>query len=153
MQGVAGPAGPAGVPGTQGTQGVAGPPGTGSGGGFLGVGGGNVSLGACDKAVKISATQSFQLTHFNLETITVSGILGRIGDSRGCASQDVTIYVKLLSSPDTKYCTKGLASDIKDDENEIYFNTSSCGGVFKDINMRDLAPNIGIEFTEPKIGS
>jgi hypothetical protein len=153
MQGVAGPAGPAGVPGAQGTQGVAGPPGTGSGGGFLGVGGGNVSLGACDKAVKISATQSFQLTHFNLETITVSGILGRIGDSRGCAGQDVTIYVKLLSSPETKKCTKGLASDIKDDENEIYFNTSSCGGVFKDINMRDLAPNIGIEFTEPKVGS
>ena len=156
MQGVAGPAGPAGVPGTQGTQGVAGPagpPGTGGGGGFLGVGGGNVSLGACDKAVKISATQSFQLTHFNLETITVSGILGRIGDSRGCAGQDVTIYVKLLSSPETIKCTKGLANDIKDDENEIYFNTSSCGEVFKDINMKDLAPNIGIEFTEPRVGS
>lgn len=155
MQGVAGPAGPAGVPGTQGTQGVAGPagpPGSGGGGGFLGVGGGNVSLGACDKEVKISATQSFQGTHFDLATVSVTGILGKVGTSRGCAGQDVTIYVKLISPATTKKCTIRLP-DIEGTENKVDFTTSSCEGVLSGIDMKNLDTNIGLEFTEPGVSS
>ena len=154
IQGVAGPAGRDGAPGAQGIQGVAGPagpagaPGTG-GGGFLGVGGGNVSLGACDDNVTISATQSFEGTHFNLATVSVSGILGIGGGSNGCAGQDVTIHVK--ASGVAKSCTQRLPIGITGTENRIVFTTSSCSGILNGINMKDLDTNIGLEFTEPGV--
>jgi hypothetical protein len=152
IQGVAGPAGTPGAPGVQGAQGVAGPagpagaPGTGGGGGFLGVGGGNVSLGACDDNVTISATQSFEGTRFDLATVTVSGILGIIGASNGCAGQNVTIHVK--ASGVAKSCTQRLPTDITGTTNRVTFTTTSCGGILNGINMKDLDTNIGLEFTE-----
>lgn len=151
-QGVAGPAGRDGAPGAQGVQGVAGPagpagtPGNGGGGGFLGVGGGNVSLGACDDNVTISATQSFEGTHFNLATVTVSGILGISSGNNGCAGQDVTIHIKAAGV--SKACTLTMPSDITGTANRITFTTSSCSGILNGINMRDLDTNIGLEFTE-----
>ena len=157
-QGVAGPAGRDGAPGAQGIQGVAGPAGpagpagtlgTGGGGGFLGVGGGNVSLGACDDNVTISATQSFEGTHFNLATVTVSGILGISGGSNGCAGQDVTIHVKVSSV--SKSCTLRLPVDMTGTSNRIVFTTSSCGGILNGIDMKNLDTNIGLEFTEPGV--
>jgi hypothetical protein len=152
IQGVAGPAGTPGTPGVQGVQGVAGPAGpagaagAGGGGGFLGVGGGNVSLGACDDNVTISATQSFEGTHFDLATVAVSGILGINGGSNGCAGQDVTIHVKVLTV--SKSCTLRLPTDITGTANRIVFTTSSCSGILNGINMKDLDTNIGLEFTE-----
>lgn len=148
-QGAQGVAGPAGIPGAQGVAGPAGPvgaPGTGGGGGFLGVGGGNVSLGACDDNVTISATQSFEGTRFDLATVSVSGILGIIGASNGCAGQDVTIHVK--ASGVAKSCTQRLPTDITETTNRITFTTTSCGGILNGINMKDLDTNIGLEFTE-----
>ena len=152
IQGVAGPAGTPGTQGAQGVQGVAGPAGpagaagTGGAGGFLGVGGGNVSLGACDDNVTISATQSFEGTHFNLATVTVSGILGIGGGSNGCAGQDVTIHVKVSGT--ARACTLTLPNDITGAANRITFTTSSCSGILAGINMKDLDTNIGLEFTE-----
>lgn len=154
-QGVAGPVGAQGVPGApgaQGAQGVAGPAGpagvSGSGGsaGFLGVGGGNVALGACDDNVTISATQSFEGTHFNLATVSVSGILGVNAGKQGCAGQDVVIHLKVAGI--SRACTLTLPADITGTANRITFTTSSCGGAFAGINMKDLDINIGLEFTE-----
>jgi hypothetical protein len=153
MQGVAGPAGPAGVPGTQGTQGVAGPagpPGSGGGGGFLGVGGGNVSLGACDDSVNVNVTQSFQISQFDWATTVVSNIAGKIGASNGCAGQNATMYVRALETSFS--CTITLGDDIEGPNNTITFNTKTCPALSR-VNMRDLDPNIGIEFTEPRIRS
>jgi hypothetical protein len=152
-QGVAGPAGRDGAPGAQGSQGVAGPAGpagpAGSGGGLIGVGGGNVSLGTCDDTVNIAATQSFEGDHFNLATVTVSGILGIVGTNNGCAGQDVTIHVKALTV--SKECTLTLPNDITGTANRITFMTSSCGGVLAGIKMQDLDSNIGLEFTEHRV--
>ena len=155
INGVNGQDGAPGTPGAQGVQGVAGPagpagtPGTSGGGGFLGVGGGNVSLGACDDNVTISATQSFEGTHFNLATVTVSGILGISGGSNGCAGQDVTIHVKVSSV--SKSCTLRLPVDMTGTSNRIVFTTSSCGGILNGIDMKNLDTNIGLEFTEPGV--
>jgi hypothetical protein len=154
VQGVAGVPGTPGTPGTPGAQGVAGPagpvgaPGTG-GGGFLGVGGGNVSLGACDDNVTISATQSFEGTRFDLATVSVSGIVGINGANDGCAGQNVTIHVK--ASGVAKSCTQRLPTDITGTVNRITFTTTSCGGILNGINMKDLDTNIGLEFTEPGV--
>lgn len=153
-QGVAGPAGTPGITGSQGAQGVAGPAGpagapASGGGGFLGVGGGNVSLGACDENVTISATQSFEGTHFNLATVSVSEILGITSAGNGCAGKDVTIHVK--ASGTSKACTVRLPTDISGANNKVTFTTSSCSGILNGINMKDLDTNIGLEFTEPGV--
>ena len=94
----------------------------------------------------ISATQSFEGTYFNLATVTVSGILGIVGGSNGCAGQDVTIHVKVVR--DSKSCTLRLPTDITGTANRIVFTTSSCSGILNGINMKDLDTNIGLEFTE-----
>ena len=151
MQGVAGPAGPAGVPGAQGTQGVAGPAGPpGGGGGFFGVGGGKVSLGTCDDSVNVNVTQSFQISQFDWATTVVSNIAGKIGASNGCAGQNATMYVSALGNSFS--CTITLGDDISGPNNTITFNTKTCPTLSR-VNMRDLDPNIGIELTEPRIGS
>jgi hypothetical protein len=153
MQGVAGPAGPAGVPGTQGTQGVAGPPGppgTGGGGGFFGVGGGKVSLGTCDDSVNVNVTQSFQINQFDWATTVVSNIAGIVGASNGCAGQNATMYVSALGTSFS--CTIKLGDKIVGLNNTIKFDTETCPALSR-VNMRDLAPNIGIEFTEPGVRS
>lgn len=150
MQGVAGPAGPAGVPGAQGVAGPAGPPGTGSGGGFLGVGGGKVSLGTCDDSVNVNVTQSFQISQFDWATTVVSNIAGKIGASNGCAGQNATMYVSALGTSFS--CTIPLGDDIRGPNNTIKFDTETCPALSR-VNMRDLDPNIGIEFTEPRSGS
>lgn len=145
-QGVAGPAGPAGVPGTQGAQGVAGPPGTGGGGGFIGVGGGKVSLGTCDDSVNVNVTQAFKTNQFDWATTVVSNIAGKIGTSNGCAGQRATIYVVSLGS--TYSCTITLGSSIEGPNNTITFNTETCPAL-RGVNMKNLDSNIGLEFTEP----
>ena len=150
-QGVAGPAGPAGVPGTQGAQGVAGPAGPpGTGGGFLGVGGGKVSLGTCDDSVNVNVTQSFQISQFDWATTVVSNIAGIIGTSNGCAGQIATMYVTALGAPFS--CTITLGSSIAGPNNTITFNTENCPAL-RGVNMKNLGPSIGIEFTEPRVGS
>jgi hypothetical protein len=150
MQGVAGPAGPAGVPGAQGTQGVAGPPGTGSGGGFLGVGGGNVSLGTCDDSVNVNVTQAFKTNQFDWATTVVSNIAGKIGTSNGCAGQRATMYVSALGNSFS--CTITLGTSITGPNNTITFNTDTCPAL-SGVNMKNLDSNIGLEFTEPGVGS
>jgi hypothetical protein len=144
IQGVAGPAGPAGVPGTQGTQGVAGPAGTG-GGGFLGVGGGKVSLGTCDDSVNVNVTQSFQIKQFDWATTVVSNIAGIIGASNGCAGQFATMYVTARGNPFS--CTIPIPEKIEGSNNIIRFDTKTCPELLH-VNMEYLDPDIGLEFTE-----
>jgi len=143
IQGIPGPAGPV---GPAGPAGPAGAPGTGGSGGFVGVGGGTLALSTCDDNVTISVTQSFEGDHFNLSTVTVSGILGITTAGNGCAGHDVTIYAKVSSV--TKQCTLTIPSDIAGTSNRVTFTTSSCSGALAGINMKTLDSNIGLEFTE-----
>ena len=158
IQGVAGPAGRDGINGAQGPQGIqgvagpagpagpAGTPGSGSSGGLIGVGGGNLALSTCDDNVTISVTESFEGDHFDLSTISVSGIMGITGAGNGCAGQDITVYAKVSSV--TKQCTLTIPSDIAGTSNRVTFTTSSCSGALAGINMKNLDSNIGLEFTE-----
>jgi len=157
LQGVAGPAGPPGTPGTPGTpgaQGVAGPagpagaPGTGGGGGFVGVGGGNVSVGTCDDSVNVRVTQSFQTNKFDWASTVVSNIAGKIGASNGCAGQDATMYVTAAGASFS--CTITLDPDLTGPSNTITFNTTNCP-TLRGVDMKILNSNIGLEFTENRV--
>lgn len=163
VDGVDGTPGAPGAPGAQGAQGVAGPAGpsgtSGSGGtgGFLGVGGGNLALGTCDDKVVISVAQTFKGSQFNLETITIAGILGINAENKGCAGQNITIHLtvsdKSRDSKISKACTLKIPDNIRDADNRISFNTNSCNGIFSGIDMKNLDQDIGLEFTEDGVVS
>jgi hypothetical protein len=152
IQGVAGSAGTPGAPGTQGAQGVAGPAGPagvpGTGGGFLDVGGGKVSLGTCDDSVNVKVTQSFEINQFDWASTVVSNIAGIIGTSNGCAGQDATMYVTALGKSFS--CTITLDPKITGPNNTITFNTTTCPKL-RGVNMKDLNSDIGLEFIENRV--
>ena len=126
-----------GDPGAPGAPGVAGAPGKDGGIGSVGLGGGEVAIGTCDASVNISATQTFTGTAFKLATVKVSNI-----DAASCAGFQATIH--LAKGLDMYSCTLPITGET------LEFNLpSGCGTIPTLLLMKDLADNIGLEFTKP----
>lgn len=130
-QGVKGDPGAPGAPGAQGA------PGKDGGVGSVGLGGGEVAIGTCDASVNISAAQTFTGKAFVLTKVTVSNI-----DATSCAGFQATIY--LSKGKEIYSCTLPINKE------SLEFNLpSGCGTIPTELLMKDLADNIGLEFTKP----
>lgn len=135
--GAPGIAGVNGVNGAQGPAGPAGPAGAPGGGSFVGLGGGSVALGACDKDVSVSISQEFNGTFFALKAISISGI-----DSK-CSGQQLKIYIPVKPNLDTDF---GVCSKLIDGESmSIDANSAACADKLHRVNMSELGDNIGLE--------
>ena len=129
--------GAAGVNGVQGPAGPAGPAGAPGGGNFVGLGGGSVALGACDKDVSVSISQEFNGTNFDLKAITISGI-----DSK-CSGQQLKVYIPVKPNLTSDF---GICSKVIDGETVIInANSSACDEKLRTVNMSNLGDNIGLE--------
>jgi hypothetical protein len=126
-----------GVNGVNGAPGPAGPAGPAGGGAFVGLGGGSVALGSCDKDVTVAVSQEFNGTFFRLKNISVSGI-----DSK-CAGQLLKIYVPIKPDVETNFgiCTKSIDGETV----VIEASSSACADKLHRVNMSDLGDNIGLE--------
>lgn len=135
-QGVPGAQGAKGEPGAPGAAGAQGLPGKDGGVGSVGLGGGEVAIGTCDSSVNISAAQNFTGKAFELAKVTVSNI-----DSTSCAGFQATIYLK--KGEEIYNCTLPILAET------LEFNIpAGCGSIPRELLMRDLADNIGLEFTK-----
>lgn len=137
LPGAPGAQGIQGVKGDPGAPGAPGAPGKDGGVGSVGLGGGEVAIGTCDSSVNISASQTFTGTEFKLAKVTVSNI-----DATSCGGFQATIY--LSKGSDIYSCPLPITSET------LEFNIpAGCGSIPRVLLMRELADNIGLEFTKP----
>jgi hypothetical protein len=140
LNGADGRDGTPGTPGVNGVNGVpgpAGPAGPAGGGAFVGLGGGSVALGSCDKDVSVVISQEFNGTFFRLKNITVSGI-----DSK-CVGQLLKIYVPIKPDVEKDFgiCSKTIDGEVV----VIEASGSVCVDKLHRVNMSELGDNIGLE--------
>ena len=136
--GAQGAKGDPGAPGTPGVAGVAGAPGKDGGVGSIGLGGGEVGIGTCAKAVFVSVAQKFNGNKFILDTIKVTG-----DELVNCVGYTATIHIKV--GVDVFYSCPILVT-----REPLTFRTEGCGTFpITSVEMDDIIENIGLEFTKP----
>ena len=138
LPGAQGVKGDPGAPGTPGVAGVAGAPGKDGGVGSIGLGGGEVGIGTCAKAVFVSVAQKFNGNKFVLDTIKVTG-----DELVNCVGYTATIHIKV--GVDIFYSCPILVT-----REPLTFRTEGCGTFpSTSIEMDAIRDNIGLEFTKP----
>lgn len=136
--GAQGVKGDPGVPGSAGVAGVAGVAGKDGGVGSIGLGGGEVGIGTCAKAVFVSVAQKFNGNKFVLDTIKVTG-----DELVNCVGYTATIHLKV--SPTVIHSCPIIVT-----REPLTFRTESCGTFPSSaIEMDAIQENIGLEFTKP----
>jgi hypothetical protein len=143
LAGAQGVKGDPGAPGAPGSPGAAGAPGRDGGVGSVGLGGGEISMQACDNSVKLSASQVFastpDKTGFKLSSVTVSQI-----GLDGCRGFNATVHV--VYNGISYGCSKDIESKIVGDSLVFTFESTN-----PECNPRPV-PNLWMDGLVDKIG-
>ena len=154
-QGAPGQPGQPGIAGPAGPSGPAGQPGS-TTGGSVNAGFGTIAIGTCDDSVEVDVKQKFTGGLFKLDQVNVSGIVGVVGTSQGCAGQQVSVHLKdnkgtpLNPTDDVEYtCSVTLPRTINGANNSVSFpRDGTCSpATITNIEMINLDSFIGLEFT------